>query len=82
MRNRPPILNRYTSLPVALDILSEKHITLLTPDLWEDRNDAYYLERYREKLGFSCVLAICFSQRGETFHHWRGLLTRLGRCMH
>lgn len=70
MRNRPPVLNRYTSLPVALDVLSQKHITLLTPDLWEDRNDAYYLERYREEMGFSCVLAICFSLCGETFHHW------------
>jgi hypothetical protein len=71
MRNRRPVLNRYTSLPVALDVLSHKRITLLSPDLWEDRNDAYYLERYREEMGFSCVLAICFSRCGETFHHWR-----------
>ena len=70
MRNRPPVLNRYTSLPFAMDVLSRKRITLLTPDDWEDRNDAYYLERYRERMGLSCVLAICFSRCGETFHHW------------
>ena len=64
-------LNRYTSLPIALDVLSEKRITLLSPDAWEDRNDAYYLERYREEMKFRSVLAICFSTRSETFHQWR-----------
>lgn len=64
-------LNRYTSLPVALDVLLQKRITLLSPDVWEDRNDAYYLERYRKEGGFSTVLAICFSQQGETCNHWQ-----------
>ena len=67
----PEILNRYTSLPIALDVLSQKRITLLSPETWEDRNDAYYLERYRVKKELCCVLAICFSIRPETFHHWR-----------
>jgi len=67
----PSTLSRYTSLPVALDVLSEKRITLLSPDLWEDRNDAYYLERYKEQGGFTCVLAVCFSQSNETCHHWQ-----------
>lgn len=65
------ILHRYTSLPIALDILSQKRITLLSPETWEDRNDAYYLERYREEMKFRSVLAICFSTKIETFHHWR-----------
>jgi len=66
-----PFLNRYTSLPIALDMLSNSHITLLSPDTWEDRNDAYYLEQYgiRSKLG--SVLAACFSTCRETFHHWK-----------
>lgn len=71
MSKRQPILNRYTCLPVALDVLAKKRLTLLPPDLWDDRNDAYYLERYRQARDFSCVLAICFSQCAETFHHWR-----------
>jgi hypothetical protein len=66
-----PILNRYTSLPVALDILVQRRITLLSPETWEDRNDAFYLERYREKKRLQTLVAICFSARGETFHHWK-----------
>jgi hypothetical protein len=66
-----PILNRYTSLPIALDVLFQKHITLLSPETWEDRNDAYYLEQYQIEMKFRSVLAICFSRGTETFHHWR-----------
>jgi len=66
-----PRLHRYTSLPVALDVLYNKRLTLLSPETWEDRNDAYYLERYRAKLKLQSVVAICFSMRRETFHHWR-----------
>ncbi len=66
-----PTLNRYTTLPMALDVLTQKRITLLSPDAWEDRNDAYYLERYQAEQRFRSVLAICFSTTSETFHHWR-----------
>jgi hypothetical protein len=66
-----PFLNRYTSLPIALDVLVKKHITLLSPETWEDRNDAYYLERYRDECKLRTVLASCFSLHRETFHHWR-----------
>src|SRR5438045_1515201 len=66
---KAPKLNRYTTLPIALDMLAKKRITLLSPDTWEDRNDAYYL--YQQELRFRSVLAICFSMTSETFHHWR-----------
>jgi hypothetical protein len=69
--NTAPILNRYTSLPIALDILFRRRVTLLSPETWEDRNDAFYLERYREKKNLRTLVAICFSSRGETFHHWK-----------
>jgi len=68
---KPTILNRYTSLPVALDILVRRQVTLLSPETWEDRNDAFYLERYREKKKLGTLVAICFTTRGETFHHWK-----------
>jgi hypothetical protein len=67
----PPFLNRYTSLPIALNVLSKKHITLLSPETWDDRNDAYYVERYRDERKLRSILAICFSLHRETFHHWR-----------
>ncbi len=70
-KEKPPILNRYTSLPVALDILIRKQVTLLSPETWEDRNDAFYLERYREDKKLGTLVAICFTTRGETFHHWK-----------
>ena len=66
-----PILNRYTSLPVAIDVLVQRRLTLLSPETWEDRNDAFYLERYRERKKLRTLVAICFSARGETFHHWK-----------
>jgi hypothetical protein len=69
--SKPAILNRYTTLPILLDILQQKHITLLSPATWEDWNDAYYLERYKQESKLRTVLAACFSERGETFHHWR-----------
>jgi len=68
---KAPFLNRYTSLPVAIDILFQRRITLLSPETWEDRNDAFYLERYREEKGLQTLVAICFSTRRETFHHWK-----------
>jgi len=72
MRKKPvEILNRYTSLPVAIDVLAYKRITLLSPETWEDRNDAFYLARYREEKKLLTLLAICFSTRSETFHHWK-----------
>ncbi len=70
-RKKTPILNRYTSLPVALDVLVQRRLTLLSPETWEDRNDAFYLERYREMKNLRTLVAICFSARGETFHHWK-----------
>jgi hypothetical protein len=67
----PAILNRYTALPIALEVLAKRRITLLSPETWEDYNNAYYLERYRQEMKFRSVLAICFSLHRETFHHWR-----------
>src|SRR4030095_14636420 len=64
-------LYRYTTLPILLDMLQQKRITLLSPERGEDRNDAYFLERYRQASNLHSVLAVCFSERGETFHHWR-----------
>ena len=64
-------LRRYTSLPVLLDMLSYKRITLLDPVSWEDRNDSFYLQKYRELKGLKTILALCFTEKSETFHHWK-----------
>ncbi|GGC61547.1 hypothetical protein GCM10011396_05610 [Undibacterium terreum] len=67
----PQYLRRYTDLPALLYMLKEKKITLLDPASWDDSNDSHYLSRYKEKKALSSVLAICFSQADETYHHWR-----------
>jgi hypothetical protein len=64
-------LRRYTNLPVLLDILENQKLTLLDPQDWEDKNDSHYLKIYKTKLGLKSVLALCFTEAGETYHHWK-----------
>ena len=51
-------------------MLTEQTLTLLDPQTWDDRNDSFYLNAYREKKGFKTVLALCFTEDSETYHHW------------
>ena len=64
-------LRRYTSLPVLLDLLANQRLTLVSPTLWEDKNDVFLLERYKEIYGFGFLGAVCLTQASETFHHWK-----------
>lgn len=64
-------LRRYTHLPALLYLLRQKKITLLSPTTWDDSNDSHYLLQYKEKQNLKSVLAFCFSQSKETYHHWR-----------
>lgn len=65
------VLRRYTSLPILLDMLVNKKITLVDPFSWEDRNDAFCLEQYRKRKKLKTVLVACFTTKPETFHHWK-----------
>jgi hypothetical protein len=69
----PPIkfLNRFTTLPVLLDLLQRKKLTLLDPKLWGDRNDAEVILEYKKRKGVKSVLALCLSYGDETVHHWK-----------
>ena len=64
-------LRRYTDIPILLDMLVNRQITLLDPASWEDRNDSFYVEKYREIKKLKTVLALCFTTKAETFHHWK-----------
>jgi hypothetical protein len=64
-------LRRYTDLPALIHLLTEKQLTLLDPDTWDDKNDSYFLTVYREKNKLQSLLALCFTQHTETYHHWR-----------
>lgn len=67
----PPRLRRYTDVPSLLYLLHSQCITLLDPASWDDRNDSYFLMKYKEKKNLQSVLALCLTQNDETYHHWR-----------
>lgn len=62
---------RYTELPSLIHILTYRELTLLDPRSWDDKNDSYFLQKYREKKKLGSVLALCFTKANETYHHWR-----------
>lgn len=64
-------LRRYTQLAPLMHLLHRKCLTLLSPRTWDDKNDAYYLEVYRRRQNLGSVLALCFAESAETYHHWR-----------
>lgn len=66
----PATLRRYTDLTSLLHMLSSREITLLDPKSWDDRNDAYFMLQYKKHKGLKSLLALCFSQVAETYHHW------------
>ena len=42
-------LRRYTTLPHLLDILITSEITFSNPDNWDDKNDQYGMNIYKDK---------------------------------
>jgi hypothetical protein len=70
-------LNRYTSLPFLLDILQSKTLTMKNPELWEDKNDSYFIKLYKQKSLKETVLVLCFveyqskSDMAEKYHNWK-----------
>lgn len=42
-------LNRFTTLPVLLDLLQRQKLTLLDPKSWEDKNDSEIILEYKNK---------------------------------
>jgi len=64
-------LRRYTDITALIYLLTERRITLLDPQTWDDRNDSHYLGLYRMRKKLKTVLALCFTRASETYHHWR-----------
>lgn len=62
---------RYTNLAAAIYLLQEKKITLLNPASWDDKNDSHFMAEYKRIREIETVLAICFAEAAETYHHWR-----------
>lgn len=65
-----PCLRRYMPVRYALQLLRARKLAFLDPDSWRDRNDAYFMQAYREVKGLRSLLAVCFTQVSERHHHW------------
>lgn len=64
-------INRFTTLPILLDLLQRKRLTLLDPKLWEDKNDSEIILEYKKRKSTKNLFALCFSCNDETVHHWK-----------
>jgi len=64
-------LRRYTNLAATIHILKSQSIALLSPKFWDDRNDTYFLNSYKQRKSAKSVLVLCFAEASETYHHWR-----------
>ena len=73
-------LNRYTTLPVLLDILKRKKLVLLDPASWEDKNDSGILLEYKRRRKVRQLFALCLSHGDETIHHWRTFADGMSGC--
>jgi hypothetical protein len=73
-------LNRYTTLPVLLDMLKKKRLILLDPSSWEDKNDAYVILEYKRRKKIPKLFTVCFSIGNETIHHWKTYANGISGC--
>ena len=77
------ILRRYTDLASLLDLLKRQAITLLPPSTWDDRNDRLMMETYAKVKNLDTLLALCMSNKAETYHHWKVFTDKSnGVCIH
>jgi len=65
------ILSRYTSLPSLLHILTEKKLTLLDTSNWDDKNDCFLIDKFKDIKKLGTVRALCLTTVRERYHHWR-----------
>ncbi len=66
-----PYFYRYTDLAVAIHLLKNRRITLLDPMKWDDKNDVFFMKKYKELMKAKTLLALCFVEGGQTYHHWK-----------
>jgi len=73
-------LNRYTSLPVLMDLLKRKKLVLLDPNTWDDKNDTEIILEYKKRKNIEKLFALCFSYGQETIHHWKTYSDGISGC--
>lgn len=73
-------LNRFTTLPILLDLLERKKLVLLDPKTWDDKNDSEIVLEYKRRKNVDRVLALCFSYADRTIHHWKTFSDGISGC--
>jgi hypothetical protein len=73
-------LNRFTTLPILLDLLERKKLVLLDPATWQDQNDAQIILAYKQKAGIKDLFTLCFTHRSETIHLWKAFADGPAGC--
>ena len=58
-------LLRYTDLASLILLLTERKVTLLNPERWDDRNDAYFMKLYKDRKHFKSLLALVFHNQAK-----------------
>ena len=74
-------LRRYTDVISALDTLQNKRLVLLSPKLWDDKNDSFYSEQYVRRSAYQSMMALCLTAESETYHHWKIFAEKTGVCI-
>lgn len=72
-------LNRFTTLPFLIDLITRKKLVLLNPATWEDFNDRATMQAYQKQEGAKSIYALCLSY-GETIHHWNAFANGTSGC--
>lgn len=73
-------LNRFTTVPFLIDMMSRRQLTLLNPAFWEDYNDRVTMELYKKRKKAESVYALCLTDRRETIHHWNTFASGTSGC--
>ena len=73
MKPRPKgIFRRYTTLPIVMDMLKEKRLSIVGYDAWEDVNDRFNMDLYKLHTETHFLGAYCLNRsRRQDFHQWK-----------
>lgn len=75
------VLNHFVKLNYLVGILKNREITLTDPSKWEDKNDVFLIDKYKQRTNCKSFFAICFLSAPETYHHWKIYAGEYGACI-
>jgi hypothetical protein len=73
-------LNRFTTLPILIDLLEREKLVLIEPTTWDDKNDTLLIETYKKRAKVDKLFVMCFTYEAETIHHWKAFANGNSGC--